>query len=178
MKARIAVCGLLLGLMGVLFPGATFAQEASDNASVTAQLNDVRPIVAQIIRDADQLKGFSLTNGPSWQTHMAVLGKIRQDVNKMQEYMRGLQAHRASASPWQQEAIDRVSSLANDLATSMNSTIDQLNKSKSRPIASPYPEFLRANAQIARDLADEINGAIDYRQTRSKMESLQKQLPE
>jgi hypothetical protein len=90
--------------------------------------------------------------------------------------MRGLQSHRTVASAWQQEAIDRITGLANDLATNMNASIDRLSKSKSRPTAPPYPEYLKANTQIASDLADEIAATIDYGQNKAKLDSLGKQM--
>jgi hypothetical protein len=89
--------------------------------------------------------------------------------------MRGLQSHRTVASPWQQDAIDRITAFANDLATNMNAAIDRLNKSKN-PTASPYPEYLKANTRIASDLADEIDATIDYGQNKAKLDSLGQQL--
>jgi hypothetical protein len=90
--------------------------------------------------------------------------------------MRGLQSHRTVASPWQQDAIDRISGFANDLATNMNAAIDRLNKSKSRPTAPPYPEYLKANTQIASDPANEIDATIDYAQNKAKEDTLGQQL--
>jgi len=99
-------------------------------------------------------------------------------VNKLQENTRGLQSHRSVASAWQQDAIDRVTSLANDLATNMNRAMDHLNKNKTRPTAPPYPEYLKANTQIANALAEEIDGIIDYGENKAKMGELEKKLPE
>jgi hypothetical protein len=91
--------------------------------------------------------------------------------------MRGLQSHRTVASPWQQDAIDRITSLANDLATNMNSAMGHLNKNKTRPTASPYPEYLKANTQIVNALAEEIDGTIDYGENKAKLDALEKKLP-
>jgi len=93
----------------------------------------------------------------------------------LQQNMRGLQSHRTIASPWQQDAIDRITGLANDLATNMNAAIDRLNKSKN-PTTPPYPDYLKANTRIATDLADEIDATIDYGQNKAKADSLGKQL--
>jgi hypothetical protein len=162
--------------MCVAIPSTVKAQATSDNPSVTGQLTDAKAIVAKIKKDAAQMESYAQTTGLSWQTHSTALEKIKADVNQMQQNMRGLQSHRTIASPWQQEAIDRITALANDLATNMNATIDRLNKSKSRPTASPYPEYLKANARIASDLGDEIAATIDYGQNKAKLDSLGKQL--
>jgi hypothetical protein len=107
--------------------------------------------------------------------HASALEKIKADANELQQNMRGLQSHRTLASPWQQDAIDRITGLANDLAANMNAAIDRLNKSKS-PSAPPYLEYLKANTRIATDLADEIDATIDYAQNKAKLDNLRKKL--
>jgi lambda repressor-like predicted transcriptional regulator len=158
-----------------LLPGTSRAQDSQDNASVAAQLDATKPILAKIKKDAANMESYTRNNGLSWQTHATTLEKTRADVNELQQNMRGLQSHRSVASPWQQDAIDRITALANDLATNMNAAIAQLSKSKSRPTAPPYPEYLKANARIANDLSDAINDTIDYGQSKAKMDSLAKQ---
>lgn len=176
MNARKALCGLVLGLVCVVIPSTVYAQGTSDNPSVTAQLNDAKTIVAKIKKDAIQMQSYTQTTGLSWQTHSTALEKIKTDVNDLQQNMRGLQSHRTIASAWQQEAIDRITALANDLATNMNATIDRLNKSKSRPTTPPYPEYLKANTRIVTDLADEIDATIDYGENKAKLDQLGQQL--
>jgi hypothetical protein len=176
MNARKALCGLVLGFACVVVPSAVSAQATSDNPSVTGQLNDAKTIVAKIKKDAIQMQSYAQTTGLSWQTHSTALEKIKADVNELQQNMRGLQSHRTIASAWQQEAIDRITTLANDLATNMNATIDRLNKSKSRPTTPPYPEYLKANTRIVTDLADEIDATIDYGQNKAKLDQLGQQL--
>ena len=176
MNARKVLCCLIISAGCAMIPSASHAQAASDNASVTGQLNDAKTIVAKIKKDSVQMQSYSLAGGPGWQTHAGALEKIKADVNELQQNMRGLQSHRTTASPWQQEAIDRITGYANDLATNMNAAIDRLNKSKSRPSAPPYPEYLKANTRIATDLGDEIDATIDYGQNKAKVDSLGQQL--
>ena len=176
MSTKELLCGLVLGIVCGVIPSASYAQATSDNASVTAQLNDAKPIVAKIKKDAVQMESYAQNTGLSWKTHSTTLEKIKADVNTLQQNMRGLQSHRTAASPWQQEAIDRITGLANDLATNMNASIARLNKSKSRPTAPPYPEYLKANTRIASDLADEITATIDYQQNKSTLDTLGQQL--
>ena len=176
MNTRMVVCTLVLGIVCFVVPSGSYAQGASDNPSVTAQLNDAKTIAAKIKVDAIKMESYAQNTGLSWQTHSTALEKIKGDVNTLQQNMRGLQSHRTVASPWQQEAIDRITGLANDLATNMNASIARLNKSKSRPTAPPYPEYLKANARIASDLADEIADTIDYGQNKAKLDSLGQQL--
>jgi hypothetical protein len=176
MNLRKVICGLLLLFAYALLPGGYRAQDTKDNPSVASQLNGAKPILAKIKKDAADMESYSRTNGLSWRTHSTALEKIKGDVNELQQNMRGLQSHRTIASPWQQDAIDRITALANDLATNMNAAIAQLSKSKSQPTAPPYPDYLKANARIANDLSDEINDVIDYGEAKAKMDSLAKQL--
>ena len=174
MNARNILCCLVL-FFGCVVPTTSNAQATSDNPSVATQLNGAKMIVAKTKKDAMQMETYARPGGPSWKTHASALEKIKADVNELQQNMRGLQSHRTVASPWQQEAIDRITALANDLATNMNAAIDRLNKSKN-PTVAPYPEYLRANTRIAADLADEIDATIDYGQNKAKMDSLAQQL--
>ncbi len=176
MNPRKVLCCLVLTFGFVAVPSASHAQGASDNASVTGQLNDAKAIVVKIKKDAIQMQSYAQAAGLSWQTHSTALEKIKADVNTLQQNMRGLQSHRTVASAWQQEAIDRITGYANDLATNMNTTIARLNQSKSRPTAPPYPEYLKANTRIVSDLADEIDATIDYGQNKAKLDSLGQQL--
>ncbi|MGD0303329.1 MAG: hypothetical protein ABSC71_00710 [Candidatus Acidiferrales bacterium] len=176
MDAKKVVYCLVLSVGCALTPNSSQAQSASDNASVTAQLNDAKPLVAKIKKDAIQMEAYGQNSGLSWQTHSAALEKIKVDVNALQQNMRGLQSHRTTASPWQQDAIDRISGFTNDLATNMNAAIDRLNKSKSRPTTPPYPAYLKANTRIVSDLADEIDATIDYGENKSAADSLGQQI--
>ena len=126
MHPRTIACCLILSLGCVVIPRVSYAQNANDNASVTAQLNGAKPIVAKIKADAVKMESYGQNSGLSWQTHSATLGKIKDDVNELQQNMRGLQSHRTTASPWQQDAIDRITGYANDLATNMNAALDRL----------------------------------------------------
>ena len=175
MNFRTAVCGMLwLGL--AMAPATVHAQAASDNPSVTAQLDAMKPLVAKIKKDAATMQSFSLATGPSWTTHADALTRMKDDVNKLQESTRGLQSHRTVASAWQQDAIDRISALANDLATNMNGAIEHLNKSKTRPTTAPYPEYLKENTRLATALGDEINAVIDAGEAKAKEDALSKKL--
>jgi hypothetical protein len=175
MRLKSVMCGILL--LGSGFTSSrALAQAASDNPSVTAQLQAAKPLVAKIKKDATEMQSYSLASGPSWTSHAAKLTSIKDDVNKLQENTRGLQSHRSVANPWQQDAIDRVTSLANDLATNMNAAIDHLNKSKTRPTAPPYPEYLKENTRLATALGDEIDAVIDAGVSKAKEQELEKKL--
>ena len=108
MNSRKVICGLLLLLVLCVLGTRHTWKQGVHNVSVTAQLNAAKPILAKIKKDAADMESYSRTNGLSWQTHSAALEKIKADVNELQQNTRGLQSHRTVASPWQQDAIDRI----------------------------------------------------------------------
>jgi hypothetical protein len=176
MNTRKVICCFALSLSCALIPSPSYAQGGSDNASVTAQLNAAKPIVAKIKKDAVQMESYGTNSALSWASHSAALDKIKADINELQQNMRGLQSHKTTASPWQQDAIDRITGFANDLATNMNAAIDRLNKSKTRPTTPPYPAYLKANTRIVTDLGDEIDATIDYGQNKAAADTLGSQI--
>ena len=113
MKARTVLCCLCFWLGCVAIPSTSYAQSASDNPSVTGQLNDAKTIVAKITKDAAQMESYTRRSRLNWETHAETLEKIKRDVNELQQNMRGLQSHQTVASPWQRDAIDRITGLAN-----------------------------------------------------------------
>jgi hypothetical protein len=165
---------VMVCLVGALIPAAL----AQDNSSVTGQLTAVKPMVAKVKKDAVILESYAGASGLNWSTHVAALQRMGTDINTLQESMRGLQSHRTTASPWQQAAIDQITGLTNDLADNMNNAIAQVSKSKSRPTAAPYPEYLKTNTQTATELSAAIDATIDYAETKAKQDELQAKLPQ
>ena len=167
-------CCLFLVILAALSWNVTLAQTTEDNANVTALFARAKASLAKIKTDAREMEAYS--EGLSWQSHAAKLTKIKDDVNELSGQIEGMKTQRRMASAWQQDAIDRISPLMADLVANMNATIDQLNKSKRRPNAPPYPEYLKANTRIATDLSNEINDAVDYAQAKATKERLSKEL--
>jgi hypothetical protein len=175
MNATKVLCSSVLSLACLVVPSPSHAQASNDNPSVTAQLNDAKTIAARIKKGALVMESYTRT-GPTWETHALAFEKIKADISALQQNILGLQSQRTAASAWQQDAIDRITGLANDLTTNMNGAIDRLNKSTRRPTAPPYTEYLTVNARIASDLAAEIDAAIDYVRNKAKFDSLGQRL--
>ena len=176
MASKIACCCAFLLMLLFALPFRTFAQASKDNANVTALFTMAKTTAAKIKTDAADMESYSRATGLNWQSHDAKLNTIKIDVNELSKSIEGLKSQRSTASAWQQDAIDRVTPLMSDLVASMNATIDHLSKSKARPTAPPYPEYLKANARIASDLSSEINDIVDYSQEKNRMDRLAPQL--
>ena len=90
--------------------------------------------------------------------------------------MEQLTAARASASPWQQVAIDRMIPLLKELASNTTAAINHLSENKLRPTSGQYTEYLRANADTAHQLSDMISSVVPYGQTQAKLDKLEQKL--
>jgi len=63
-----------------------------------------------------------------------------------------------------------------ELATNTTAAINQLNQNITRPTTPDYAEYLRENADTARQLADSISNFVEYGQTRARMEQPEQKL--
>ena len=168
------VSGALTSLMVFLL--ATLCQaQVQENPEVTKLLAQARDQAAVLSRDADEMEALTRTQA-SWETHADVLHRIKEDVNNMAPIVKKLEQERNSASPWQQQAIDRMLPLLRELATNTTAAINHLNQNKTRPATPDYAEYLRENADTARQLADSISNFVQYGQTRARMEQLEQKL--
>jgi hypothetical protein len=63
-----------------------------------------------------------------------------------------------------------------ELASNTESIINHLNDSKKYLKNPTYQEYLKANAELSRELASSISDIVDYDNTKTKMEELQSKL--
>jgi hypothetical protein len=83
---------------------------------------------------------------------------------------------RGSASPWQQEAIDRIIPVAQKLASNTTAAIEHLNRNRSHLQDPQYQEYLKSNADASKALSSMVRDFVDYGKTRSTLERLEKRL--
>lgn len=142
------------------------------NAEVAAQLDAARNEAFELARDSDEMTSL-LVNDVSWQTHASMLSRIKDHVNNMGKILEKLQSERDEASPWQQEAIDRMVPLLKDIAANTNAAIEHLNQNQLRPVSGDYKDYLQQNADTTHALADMISSFVRYGRTRATLEALQ-----
>ena len=142
------------------------------NAEVAAQLDAAKDEAFELARDADDMTSL-LRNDVSWQSHADMLSRIKDHVNNMGKILEKLQSERDEASPWQQQAIDRMVPLLKEIANNTTAAIEHLNKNQLRPVSGDYKDYLLQNAETAHQLADMISSYEKYGRTRTKLEELQ-----
>ena len=162
--------------ISMLFLLVTLAPaQYEENAQVTRLLADARDKAAVLSRDADEMEALTRSD-VSWQTHADKLEQVKEHVNDLARTVEQLTVARASASPWQQVAIDRMLPLLKELAANTTAAINHLNENKLRPTSGEYTEYLRANADTAHQLSDMISSFVQYGQTQAKLDKLEQKL--
>src|SRR5712671_3896647 len=130
----VASCSFSVALLlAVLFSAHLQTKAAGlpeDNNEVTQLLEDIKVQAADLQRDSDELESFSRSN-VSWESHAAELEAMKERINKIGQTIQKLQNIRGNASPWQQEAIDRIIPVAQKLASNTTGRLNISTKAQS-----------------------------------------------
>jgi hypothetical protein len=169
-----AVMSAVLVSTWMLSAPTVYAQ-GNENPQVTRLLAEARDKAAQLSRDADDMEAL-IRSDVSWESHAAMLDQIKQHVNDLGRIAKQLEESRSSASPWQQQAIDRMMPLLKELAANTTAAINHLNENRLRPTTGNYPEYLKENAETAHQLSDMVSSFVRYGETRARLEKLEQRL--
>ena len=171
----LAIGALIASILLLACPVLLAVERTEENPQVTQLLSEAREKAAGFSRDADEME--SLTRSEvSWQTHASMLETMKEDVNDMGKIVERLAASRDSASQWQRQAIDRMVPLLKEIASNTTAAINHLNQERTRPTTGEYADYLRQNAETARELSDMVSSFVQYDQTRAKLEKLEQKL--
>jgi hypothetical protein len=162
----------LFGSTTLLPPTLWSVARNPPNAEVAAQLDAANAEAADLARDADEMTSL-LHNDVSWESHAAMLSRIKDRVNNMGRIVAKLLQEREEASPWQQQAIDRMVPMLKEIAANTTAAIEHLNQNPERPTTPDYVEYLEQNADTSHELADLISAVNQYGRERTKLERLQ-----
>ncbi len=163
--------GLFLGTLAFAANTVYGAQTSKDSKEVSATLADVKSEAIQLRQDADELKTFTHST-LSWESHAAKIEEIKRHVNNAGQSLSKLDSARGSASPWQQQAIDRITPLLKEIASNVESTIEHLNKKPKLLQTGPYADYAAANYDLASNVAELISDYVEYGKAKTKSEEL------
>lgn len=151
------------------------AAATADSESVSNLLSEAKTQAFQVREDASTLETYTrMTVG--WESHAATVTQMREHINALGRQSTKLDEAKASASPWQAAAIDRIRPLLKELASNTENTINLLNKNKRQLTTGAYKEYVEANADMASRLAEMIGDFVDYGKTKDRFEKLSKKL--
>src|SRR5215469_6131197 len=157
---------LSMGLLVLLLTQTSATAAAAD---VTALFQQARSLAVQLNRDAATMESFTRSN-LSWQTHSGQITTIKEHINKAGSILSQMQAARADAKPWHQDAIDGITPALKELASNTESIINHLNETPQQLKDPTYVRYLQSNAKLASDLSAAVGNVVDYDNTKTKME--------
>lgn len=166
--ARLAVLALLL-------PAGMLAAQNSDSANVSRLLNEVRSHAALADDDAHTLASYALAD-IHWRTHGAKLTQIKEHVNDLIRDSNQLVTMREEGSPWQQEAIDGISSLLPEMAANLTATINHLSQNPNQTMLQPYRDLAKNNETIIHKAHEIIADYVEYGEVKAKSDALERKL--
>jgi hypothetical protein len=164
--------GIVLLMMCSPVAQRAWAIRNAENSDVQDLLYQAREEAVGLDNDADQMEVL-VRSEVDWTTHADQLSLVASHVNRLAGIIDKLQSEREKGSPWQQDAIDRITPLLREVSSNTTTAIQYLNSNQAiRPAGRNYATWLRENAESAHELALLISDTIKYGQTKSRLEKL------
>lgn len=111
----------------MLFTAAGSRGQSATAVDGRAALREIEAKAASAASEADMLERASRDVRLSWETHRALLNRIRDDINLVGKQIGDLDSERESLAPREREALTTVLPLLADAAGNTNQAIDFLN---------------------------------------------------
>lgn len=146
-----------------------------ESPEVSELLTRAKTSALRLSTDADTMASFTRST-LSWESHAEQIHTITQHVNNLGAILKQLDAKRGSASPWQREAIDRVTPLAKELASDIETTIKHINDHPERLHSPKYQQYVSSNAEVSAELAKLIADFVALGKSKAKYQQLETQL--
>jgi hypothetical protein len=154
------------------------AEEATGSMSERGStlLADIQREAALLRRHADTLESLARNIRISWQSHAYHLDRVKEHINVVGKHTVELQAMGQDILPWQQRAINEVTSHAAEVATSTEAAISHLPKNRNPLFVSEYRDHLTAIANHSEDMKEAVDGFLDYEKSQRKLQQLEDKL--
>ena len=158
----------------LVLSGSLGAVEIPDSEHVAKLLSDAKTMAFQIKEDAVAMESYTRMN-VSWESHAAAINQVKDRINELVRHTAKLRDAKASGSPWQRTAIDRITPFLDELTGYTYAVIEHINGEVKHSPAE-YKDYLQANADYATDLAAMISDFVDYGKTKDRMQRLAEKL--
>lgn len=165
-------CLSITTFLALFLAQSSAVAQTSTAPDVAALFQEARTTATQLNRDAATMESFTRST-VSWQSHTSQIKLIREHINKAGAILSQMQAARADAKPWHQDAIDGITPALKQLAANTESIINHLNQNPGWLRDPTYTQYLKSNQQLANDLSSAIGNVVDYDNTKTRMEELQ-----
>jgi hypothetical protein len=147
------------------------ASDNRDSEQVTKLLSEAKKQANQLREDAATMEVYSRENS-DWALRKEEISAMRDDINATGRTLGKLDRARATASPWQVTAIDRIKPLLMEIAANTDTLIRAVNNDPKRLNVAEYKEYIEANSDEAAHLAQLISDFVNYGNSKNRVEHL------
>jgi hypothetical protein len=166
---------MMAAILTILFPVSLLAAQNPDSAAVSRLMDQVRSHAALADNDAATLESYTRSK-LSAQTHATQINQMREHVNNLINDANELKSMRDEASPWQQEAIDRIDQILPVMAAHLTAVIEHFNDNRVQIHMQPYRDYVVANQQMIGKAHQMISDLVEYGEARAKADTLEREL--
>ena len=184
MKSRLKLAVLGFAVLVLVGAGQALAAPAGSSANASPYfserasvlLSEIQSETAAVKLHADTLE--TLTHNPQihWRTHAFHLEQVKGHINNIGEQIAELQQISGLVEPWQQKAIDQVTSHAADVASSTQAAIVYLHGNQNRLFVQGYRDHLSTVADRSDDLKQTVNKYLNYEKAQDTFQRLRNEL--
>jgi len=165
---------LLAAFLFVVRP-ALAGGPAKDSDDVSKLLSQVKSEAIELQYDTSIMESFTRSN-LAWESHSGKISQIKEHVNNLGKTLTKLNDARNTASPWQEQAIDRITPLMKDLAENVSATIRRLDENKNHLQNPEYKDYLLANHEMTTEVVNLVSDYVEYGKAKAKVERLAERL--
>lgn len=159
----LVILALLVAGCFSISPAARAADpEAESSQKIRELLSEVKTEAIALERDAHNLDKWARGKQMNPQSHANQLTVMREHINKAGELLAQMNEARHAASPWQQQALDRIHPLLKELADNTEETINHFNERQSNIHFGPYSDYTKAGADLADELAALVSDYVEF----------------
>jgi hypothetical protein len=169
---KIAVA--LVAMLALSLPLQAYPTK-EDSPQLTQLLADADDEAIELAGDADDTQAL-IQSDETWPNHALMLAKVKAHVDTLALIIDKLSKAQNSGSELQREAVEQTLPLVKELSANTTAAINYLNKNKNRPVSDAYVQYLKKNAQTARQLSSMISSLVDYEKSMSEIERLRRNL--
>ena len=139
-------------------------------------LKELQRTAGRLTLDAEKLNTFAQSPQFNWSTHAWYLDSVRGHINKAGTLLDELQGMRDGVTPWQRQAIDRITPVAAEAAAHTEAAIRFLNANQGRHFVPEYRDSLTMIADRATEMKQRVDNYVNYADTKQKHERAEKSL--
>lgn len=165
--------GLLAALFVALSPAIGAVNPVKDSEQVSGYLAKAKTQAIQLQKDAEEMNSF-VWRSRSWQGDADKLNLIKGHVNQIGKLLTEMNDVRGTASPWQQDAMDRVTPMVRELAGNVEAQIKFLTKHEDRLLAPTYIDYAAANVDTSTEVATMLSDFVAYHEAKQKAEEIER----